>query len=397
MWMNRRRSGRSKCMRHISDVWRTTPSEVSRGAARSRLCRSAAAPLRGSAQRFGVGPSPKGRLEQNEFTGRAFQACSRHATLDQGYRHDLQRPRRLDRRQRAPGRRARSRPCRAHRRRPGRAGAGPRRRVAAAVAMGLLHQRRGPGWTGDGWPSLARRFLPPAHDRNRMWAGGRSNSSGRSGSACRPSACPRWPTSRKRPAAQVRCCSSPCATNTARTERPRSWRNRTSSTASPRRQAVRSEPAPEAQWRDPVEPTSVLLFRYSAVTFNGHRIHYDHPYVTTVEGYPGLVVHGPLIATEMVAAFVRAHPQARLKHLSYRGLRPLISPTPFHVAGRLERFGAGQAVGRAGRHPGAPGRTEVRGMSAPAPARWTASPSSAWSTPSPRRSAPASWPTWARA
>ena len=100
-----------------------------------------------------------------------------------------------------------------------------------------------------------------------------------------------------------------------------------------------SEPAPEAQWRDPVEPTSVLLFRYSAVTFNGHRIHYDHPYVTTVEGYPGLVVHGPLIATEMVAAFVRAHPQARLKHLSYRGLRPLISPTPFHVAGRLEGSG----------------------------------------------------------
>ena len=78
---------------------------------------------------------------------------------------------------------------------------------------------------------------------------------------------------------------------------------------------------------------------YSAVTFNGHRIHYDHPYVTTVEGYPGLVVHGPLIATEMVAAFVRAHPQARLKHLSYRGLRPLISPTPFHVAGRLEGSG----------------------------------------------------------
>ena len=74
-----------------------------------------------------------------------------------------------------------------------------------------------------------------------------------------------------------------------------------------------SELAPEAQWRDPVEPTSVLLFRYSAVTFNGHRIHYDHPYVTTVEGYPGLVVHGPLIATEMVAAFVRAHPQARLE------------------------------------------------------------------------------------
>ena len=107
----------------------------------------------------------------------------------------------------------------------------------------------------------------------------------------------------------MRCCSSPCATNTARTEaaileeQDIVYRQPTPPKLSG------SEPAPEAQWRDPVEPTSVLLFRYSAVTFNGHRIHYDHPYVTTVEGYPGLVVHGPLIATEMVAAFVRAHPR----------------------------------------------------------------------------------------
>lgn len=100
-----------------------------------------------------------------------------------------------------------------------------------------------------------------------------------------------------------------------------------------------TEPAPQAQWRDAVEPSPVLLFRYSAVTFNGHRIHYDHPYVTGTEGYPGLVVHGPLIATEMVAAFVRAHPRARLEHLAYRGLRPLIAPTPFHVAGDVSDAG----------------------------------------------------------
>ncbi|ARP96357.1 FAS1-like dehydratase domain-containing protein [Bordetella genomosp. 13] len=100
-----------------------------------------------------------------------------------------------------------------------------------------------------------------------------------------------------------------------------------------------TEPAPQAQWRDAVEPSPVLLFRYSAVTFNGHRIHYDHPYVTGTEGYPGLVVHGPLIATEMVAAFVRARPGARLEHLAYRGLRPLIAPTPFHVAGNVSDAG----------------------------------------------------------
>jgi itaconyl-CoA hydratase/mesaconyl-C4 CoA hydratase len=103
-----------------------------------------------------------------------------------------------------------------------------------------------------------------------------------------------------------------------------------------------SEPAPQAQWRDTVEPSPVLLFRYSAVTFNGHRIHYDHPYVTGTEGYPGLVVHGPLIATEMVAAFSRAHPKARPTHLSYRGLRPLIAPAPFQVAGRLTEPGVAQ-------------------------------------------------------
>ena len=57
-------------------------------------------------------------------------------------------------------------------------------------------------------------------------------------------------------------------------------------------------PAPaDAVWRREITPDEVLLFRYSALTFNGHRIHYDRRYVTEVEGYPGLVVHGPLIAT----------------------------------------------------------------------------------------------------
>ena len=102
------------------------------------------------------------------------------------------------------------------------------------------------------------------------------------------------------------------------------------------------EPPPTAQWRREVTPTSTLLFRYSAATFNGHRIHYDHPYATEQEGYPGLVVHGPLITTLMVDAFVAAHPQARLRQLRYRGRRPLIAPTPFEVAGCIE--GTGRAA-----------------------------------------------------
>lgn len=94
-----------------------------------------------------------------------------------------------------------------------------------------------------------------------------------------------------------------------------------------------TEPAPDSDWKMNVQPSSVWLYRYSALTFNGHRIHYDFPYVTEEEGYPGLVVHGPLIATSMVQSFCKAHPSARVKHLAYRGLRPLICPKPFDAAG----------------------------------------------------------------
>ena len=194
----------------------------------------------------------------------------------------------------------------------------------------------------DGHPSRGG-FLPPAQDRNRMWAGGRVEF--------------RQPLKVGVPAERVSTVAD-VKEKTGRTgallfvtvrheyhqageivileEQDIVYRQ-----PSPPKLAG-SEPAPQAQWRDTVNPTSVLLFRYSAVTFNGHRIHYDHPYVTGTEGYPGLVVHGPLIATEMVAAFTRAHPKARLTHLSYRGLRPLISPAPFQVAGRLTEPGVAQ-------------------------------------------------------
>jgi 3-methylfumaryl-CoA hydratase len=77
-------------------------------------------------------------------------------------------------------------------------------------------------------------------------------------------------------------------------------------------------------------PDPLLLFRYSALTFNGHRIHYDHPYATTVEGYEGLVVHGPLQATLTLnlATRVFGRPPARF---SYRGVSPLICGRPIRV------------------------------------------------------------------
>lgn len=100
-----------------------------------------------------------------------------------------------------------------------------------------------------------------------------------------------------------------------------------------------TEPLPEGQWQDRVVPTETLLFRYSAVTFNSHRIHYDWPYVTKVEGYPSLVVHGPLIATLNLRAFQKANPAACIKRFAFRGLRPLIAPQAFVVGGRLLQEG----------------------------------------------------------
>jgi 3-methylfumaryl-CoA hydratase len=77
----------------------------------------------------------------------------------------------------------------------------------------------------------------------------------------------------------------------------------------------------------------VLLFRYSALTFNGHRIHYDRRYVTTEEGYPGLIVHGPLIATLLVD-LLRRNTKAPLATFRFRAASPLFDIFPFAVCGR---------------------------------------------------------------
>jgi itaconyl-CoA hydratase/mesaconyl-C4 CoA hydratase len=187
----------------------------------------------------------------------------------------------------------------------------------------------------DGHPARGS-FLPPADNRNRMWAGGRVSFDG---------------------ALEVGVEARKTSTVTAIQEK----KGRTGSLlfvtvkhdieqngklvvseeqdivyrepSPPKLQGT--EPAPSSQWRESVDPSPVLLFRYSAVTFNSHRIHYDDPYVTQTEGYPGLVIHGPLIATMMCRAFAHAHPKASLKHLAYRGLRPLIAPKAFSVAGAV--------------------------------------------------------------
>jgi len=106
--------------------------------------------------------------------------------------------------------------------------------------------------------------------------------------------------------------------------------------------AVKAAPAAPA-WPDAtsrvVVPDPVMLFRYSALTGNGHRIHYDHAYVTGVEGYPGLVVHGPLQATLMAGLVPEATPGRRLAHFAYRGRRPCFDGRPLTVLARAEGKG----------------------------------------------------------
>ena len=93
-------------------------------------------------------------------------------------------------------------------------------------------------------------------------------------------------------------------------------------------------PAPAcAAWEREWVPDDVLLFRYSALTFNGHRIHYDRRYVTGVEGYPGLVVHGPLLATLLLDLLRRERPDATVTRYEFRALRPVFDTHPFFVCG----------------------------------------------------------------
>lgn len=203
---------------------------------------------------------------------------------------------------------------------------------------------------GDGHPARGG-FLPPADNRNRMWAGGRvdfiaplivgaqaqrrstllhiEQKHGRTGALL-------FVTVRHEYLQNGQLC--------VREEQDIVYRE-------PNPPKLHSAPAEaSADWSETVTPTPTLLFRYSAVTFNGHRIHYDYPYVTGTEGYAGLVVHGPMIATLNLQAFMRANPGKQVRHFAYRGVRPLTVPGAFEVAGRISapgqaRLWAGNADG----------------------------------------------------
>jgi len=115
----------------------------------------------------------------------------------------------------------------------------------------------------------------------------------------------------------------------------------------------RDLPAPDAEARPPelaptdestvrqVVPDPVLLFRYSALTFNGHRIHYDRSYASGVEGYPGLIVHGPLIATLLVDEALRRRPGLVVRRFAFKAVQPLFDIHPFALCCR---FGSGAGI-----------------------------------------------------
>jgi 3-methylfumaryl-CoA hydratase len=97
------------------------------------------------------------------------------------------------------------------------------------------------------------------------------------------------------------------------------------------------ELAPQnTDWSRTLQPDPVLLFRFSALTYNGHRIHYDRDYAMQKEFYPGLVVHGPLLATLLVDLVLREKPDATINQFRFRAVRPTFDMNVLHLRGQRD-------------------------------------------------------------
>lgn len=199
------------------------------------------------------------------------------------------------------------------------------------------HSELGP----DGHPARGG-FLPPVELPNRMWAGGRfvfhqplyldENITRRS----RISRCERK-SGRNGDLVFVTVHHSIHGKNGLAVEEEHDivYRNPTPKDAPLAGERVLETP----DFRTRISPDPVLLFRYSALTFNSHRIHYDQPYVTQEEGYPGLVVHGPLTATLLLEAFRKTFPANTIERYAFRAVGPLFDNQDFDVCGRVTEPG----------------------------------------------------------
>ena len=194
----------------------------------------------------------------------------------------------------------------------------------------------------DGHPRRGG-FLPPVSLPRRMWAGGRLTyhrpltigsegvrestilkveaKSGRAGKLVFVTV-----------SHSIACDSTLCVTE----EQDIVYRE----AAAPGSPTPAATPAPQdAVWSEEFRPDKVLLFRYSSLTSNGHRIHYDQSYAQAEENYPDLVVHGPLTAT-LLQGFAERHAGKPLRSFEFRGVSPLFVSSPF----RLEGKGDGSAL-----------------------------------------------------
>jgi 3-methylfumaryl-CoA hydratase len=209
----------------------------------------------------------------------------------------------------------------------------------------------------DGHPARGN-FLPPITLPRRMWAGGRLNFS----------RAPRFDTAvtRRSIIRDVRSRSgrsgrlifvtlehvlSDDEGSLLTEEQDIVYREAPTGEIAAATQSDAFRPVPSGGWRKLVTPDPTLLFRYSALTFNAHRIHYDRDYALLREGYPGLVVQAPLLATLLLDALVRAAPDFDVGAYCFRALRPIFDTADFEVAGAIEADRATarlQAIGPAG-------------------------------------------------
>ncbi len=185
----------------------------------------------------------------------------------------------------------------------------------------------------DGHPAKGG-FLPPVDLPRRMWAGGRFAFSGalRIGdSVTRQSkilnVAPKTGKSGRLCFVTVEHCYQRAGQTVWREEHDIVYRE----DPAPGAAAPALVAAPlQAEQREEVTPSIVMLFRYSALTFNGHRIHYDRSYARDVEGYPDLVFHGPLTAT-LLADLARRVCPGPLRSFTYRAVSPLFDTDPFEI------------------------------------------------------------------
>lgn len=194
----------------------------------------------------------------------------------------------------------------------------------------------------DGHPKRGG-FLPPVSLPRRMWAGGRlayQKPLTIGGEGVRESTIVRVEAKSGRAGKlvfvtvshSIACDGAPCITE----QQDIVYRE----AAAPGSPAPAATPSPQdGAWSEEFRPDTVLLFRYSSLTSNGHRIHYDQAYAQLEENYPDLVVHGPLTAM-LLQGFAERRAGKPLRSFEFRGVSPLFVSSAF----RLEGKGDGRAL-----------------------------------------------------